>query len=431
MAIALITFLSSLAIAVSGPGTTRIELNMTPEQRTQLAQPTKTTVFNTEIKVFEAGRHTVHSYVTLQSRGQSSIVYPRKNLKIESVYKDEEGKTQKTKVGPLNERKIILSAGAADPLVARNMVVYRLYDLVGIPTLNTSYAEVVINGVSNGLYMASQKPDEFIMKNLNGEAVFRRGYNDVLQLEDAKKSLSDEQVEVHRQALKQVFRDLKKLRGQELLNSLERRMNFRGYLRLVAMNYLVKNGDFFDELYLFSKTQADGSLYFDVFPWDLDDTFAAQMHLARIPGYANNGRSERMQKQMLYSFESRIDQAISQDPVLLNEYFEVLGEVVNTLSDSKIDQVFATVESMLSPYIGDPAILAMGVYDESKVPYTPEGIRQMLSTNRDALKQSLPIIRNELEIIKTEPETRAKRMNKLNRIINSLLQKLAAKWMYK
>lgn len=423
-----ITLMGSFAIATTnGKSSVRIDLTMTPQQRTELLQPIKVDIHNTEIKVFEGGKQTIHTYVTASSRGQSSIVFPRKNLKIQSVYKDERGKTPHMKIAGIDASKIILSAGSVDPLLTKNMSVYRLYDAVGLPTMKTSYAEVTMNGVSQGLHMVSESADDHIVKELNADVAFRRGYLDTLELRESKKSLSESEVASYSAALNSVYLDLKKLKGAALLASLEKKMNFDNYLRMLAVNFLVKNGDYYDELYFYGTKNQNGEIYFDVFPWDFDDAFASKMHLAVVPGYSNNSRSKRSESQMIYSFESRIDMAISQDAVLLNRYFEIFGEVVSKLTPPKIDQVFTQVDVLLVPYVNDADILAQGTLDAAKVPYTANGVRTALYQNRASVVAAVEKARKELEMIKTETETRADKMSSLQILLGRLQQKLIRK----
>jgi hypothetical protein len=424
-----ITFLSSFAIAMTdGKSTVRIDLTMTAQQRTELLQPVKVDIYNTEIRVFELGKQTIHSYVTASSRGQSSILMPRKNLKIQSVYKDQEGKAQKLTIAGIGAKKLILSSGSADPLLTKNMSVYRLYEVAGLPTMKTSYAEVTINGVSQGLHMVSENADDHILKDLNADIAFRRGYLDSLELREQKKTLSEQEVAAYTAALNAIYSDIKKLKGAELLASLEKRMNFKNYLRMLAMNYLVKNGDYYDELYLYGTKNAAGEMYFDVFPWDFDDSFSAKMHLSVLPGYSNNSRSKRSEKQMLFSFESRIDMAISQDAVLLNKYFEVFGEVVSKLTAEKINQSFANVSALVAPYITDPDVLAQGTIDTAKIPYTTAGVLASMNTHRVSVLQAVEKARTELALIKTEPKTRADKMSGLQVMLGRLQQKLIRKF---
>ncbi len=425
LAVSAITFLASFAIAMTdGKSTVRIDLTMTAQQRSDLLQPVKVDLYNTEIKVFEFGKQTIHSYVTASSRGQSSMMMPRKNMKIQSAYKDQSGHPQKMKIAGIDAKKILLSSGSADPLLTKNMAVYRLYELAGIKTMKTSYAEVTVNGVSQGLHMLSESADDHIMKEFKADIAFRRGYVDVLELREQKKSLSQQDVAAYTSAVHAIYSDVKKLKGAELLASLEKRMNFKNYLRLLAMNYLVKNGDYFDELYFYGVKNAAGEMYFDVFPWDFDDSFSEKMHIAILPGYSNSGRSKRSEKQMLFSFESQIDLAISQDAVLLNKYFEVFGEVVSKLTAEKINESFATVNALVAPYITDADVLSQGAIDTDKVAYTTEGMLASINLHRISVLQAAEKARMQLELIKTEPKTRADKMSGLQIMLGRLQQKL-------
>ena len=420
-----ITLACSFAIARSNaPGAVQIDITMTTDQRSQLLQPVKVELHNTEFRVSENQKSTLHTYVTTSSRGQSSIGFIRKNLKIRSIHKDENGKARKLRVAGIEASKVILSAGSVDPLLTKNMAVYRLYEAAGIQTMKTSYAELSINGVSQGLHMVSESPDDHIMKSLNADIAFRIGYAESIELREAKKSLTEADIAQYTAALKSISADVKNLKGAALLASLQSKLNLDRYFRLLAMNFLVKSGDYMGELYFHGTKNEKGEICFDVFPWDFDDSFGTAMHLSSIPGYSNNGRSKRSERQMLYSFETKLDQAISEDPYLMNAYFTVFGKVVSQLTPEKINTIFAEVETKLAPYVRDPEVLNQGLIDPAKAPYTTQGILGTLHAHRDQAIKAVGDARIQLIEISKEPKSRADKMSGLQKMVGNLQQKL-------
>ncbi len=409
---------------VTGKGTVRIEIQMSAEEKENLKKPERTDVPSAKVKIYEDGKLKEKVDIKLHSRGQSSLKeFARKNMEVKSIEEDED--KEKLNVGHVKAKEMILSSSPEDLLVTRNMLVYRLYEAVYVPTMETDYAEVVINGESQGLYMTSKSPAEQMIKKDDADIVIRRRYNDDLEFKKAKKSLSDVDIQAYEAQLKDIYALPKRLSGDDLVYALEKNFNLDHYFRWLAVNYVIKNGDYIDEVFFFAKKNKQNEMYFDIFPWDLDDSFAEKMKGVRIPFYANRGQEARSSSQFLFSFESRLDQAISQDPALLTKYFKVMEQVTNELSNRKVDQIFETVEKKLRPYLNDADILENGLLDSGKQVHDPIEIVAQMRMKKDIVKNRLHDIRRELDIIKTEiPGARAKGFNKLRQKIGFSEQRL-------
>lgn len=409
---------------VTAPGTTRIEIKMSAAEKVLLRNSKKKTeITHAHADIYEDGQLKQQTEIKVQSRGQSSLKkFPRKNLEAKPL-----GETKKIDAASVKSKEMILSASPEDVLVTKNMLVYRLYKAFDIPTMETEYAELVINDESQGLYMVSKSPAEHLLDQ-DADIVYRRRYNDFMELKKADKKLSETQVEEYKNHIDGIYKDLKKLKGQALVDSLSAKMNLDGYLKWLALNYIVRNGDFLDEVFFFGKKNADGKIYYDIFPWDLDDTFAEKMHMQGIPLTLNNGAKKRSQRQMLFGFESRLDQAVSEDPVLLNKYFQTLDQVTAQLDDAKLDQIFNKVAKKLSPYLLDEDILKNGAFDAVGTAHTPEAVKAGFQDKKDFIKKHIQEIKAELEIIKTEaPGERASRIKfkKIGLFLQSIFLKLS------
>lgn len=408
---------------VTGPGTTRIDIKMTSEEKTLLrTAKKKTDIAHTVVDVYEEGKLTQHLEAKVNSRGQSSLKkYSRKNLEIKPL-----GDTKKIDAASVKSKEMILSASPADDLVTKNMLVYRLYKAFDIPTMETEYAEVVINDESQGLYMISQSPAEHLLKK-DADIVYRRRYNDFMELKKADKKLSEAQVSEYKNHIDSIYADLKKLKGQALIDSLSEKMNLDGYLRWLAINYIVRNGDYLDEVFFFGNKNDAGKIYYDIFPWDLDDTFAEKMHMQGIPLTLNNGAKKRSERQMLFGFESRLDQAVSEDPVLLNKYFQTLDEVTQKLDGVKLGEIFNKVDQKLAPYLTDEDILKNGALDAAGKAHTLESVNEGLQAKKEFIEKHIQEIKAELAVIKTEaPGERASRIRfkKIGLFLQSVFLKL-------
>ena len=409
---------------VTGPGTTRIEIKMSSNERSTLRTSKKKYEVSSAIAdIYEDGQFKQHVEVSLNSRGQSSLKkFPRKNLDIKSL-----SDVKEIEAASVKSKKLILSASPQDVLVTKNMLVYRLYKAFDIPTMETEYAEVVINGESQGLYMVSKGPAEHLLHE-DAEIVYRRRYNDYMELKKSDKKLSDKQVSEYKTHLDGIYKDLKKLKGQALVDSLSAKMNLDGYLKWLALNYIVRNGDFLDEVFFFGKKNAAGKIYYDIFPWDLDDTFADKMHIQGILLSSNNGAQKRSERQMMYGFESRLDQAVSEDPAMLHRYFQILQNVTNKLDEEKLNTIFDQVFLKLNPYLDDKDILKNGEYDAVGRAHTANDVKAGFEAKKDLITKHIQEIKAELEIIKKEdPEQRASRIRfkKIGLFLQSIILKLS------
>ncbi len=388
---------------VNGKGTYRIEITVNQAEREALKANQKTEIPNVNMKVFSEGKLTDNEQVELSTRGQSSIKFPRKNFSAK-VLKEENGDKKKIKVGDLKSKNFVLSAGSMDTLFIKNSIGYALLKAIGIHSLKTQFAEVEINGSSQGLYMLTENQTDVLMKDQDAEVVFRRRYNDALELKDAKKELSQAQIEQYQATLKSVHKSIRELDGDELIARLEKNLNLKNYLKWLAFNYIVKNGDYSDEVYFYGKTNPQtGEIVFDVSPWDMDDSFSEKMHSSGIFTSANFHRTEDSQKQMIYNYESRIDRKVAGDEKLLRMYFEAMGEVVETLSQgSTLFQIQDKILSDLNPYLDDADIKANGRFDQDAAVHSCAAIEDEVKVKMAKIYSRMQDIKAELNVIKTE-----------------------------
>jgi hypothetical protein len=390
---------------VNAPGTNRLDIEMSPEARESLKASTKTKVPSATMRIVEDGQAGDSVEVKVGTRGQSSLKkFPRKNMSVKPTTKE----AGKLKVAGIKSKELILSAGPEDALLIKNLISYRLMNAAKVPTLETRLAEVVINNQSQGLYMITASPASHVLKaNPEADVILRRRYNDAVEVKKARKD-SKEDPNVYVSALTDLHVNLTQLKGEQLLESLTSRMDLEQYMRWTAVNFLLKNGDYSDEVF-FVGSKKEGKVFFSIFPWDLDDTFAEGSHFAKIPGSANFRQDERINNQMIFSFESRLDQAISENSVLLEMYFDVMEQVAQELSGDRIDAIIGDVQSQLAPYLKDADILENGKLDSAKQAHDPAAVRVDLELKKAFLKERLAMIKAEIAEIKQDPRDRSER----------------------
>ena len=387
---------------VNGKGTYRVEITMTEAERELLKSKDKTEVAEADLKVYASGELKDEEKVSISSRGQSSLKFARKNLSIKAI-KEDDGEKKKIKVGDIKSKALILSASPADTLFVKNSIGYSLLKAIGIHSLKTQMAEVKLNNVSQGLYMITENQADVLMKDMDADVVIRRRYNDDLEVKESKKGLSEAEILQYQATLKSVHKSIREMSGDKLIATLEKNLNLNNYLKWLAFNYIIKNGDYSDEVYFYGKKNAQGDIYFDISPWDLDDSFSEKMHLSGFPKGPNYKMTENSQKQMIYNYESRIDRKVAGDAKLLRMYFAAMDEVVTTLSASDVlYKIQQDVASDLNPYLDDADILANGLLDAGQARHTRAGIEDQVAIKMAKVKLRMQEIKEELEVIKTE-----------------------------
>ncbi len=120
-------------------------------------------------------------------------------------------------------------------------------------------------------------------------------------------------------------------------------------MRWLAFNYIVKCGDYSDELYLYIDPQTKR---FRIVPWDYDDIFMIHPH---------EGIDVRNKKidpsSLIFSSEDKLDVKIANDPYLYAQYKKHFSSVFEELSQQRIEKVLVNIYSDLSPLFGSSSVL--------------------------------------------------------------------------
>ena len=96
------------------------------------------------------------------------------------------------------------------------------------------------------------------------------------------------------------------------------------YFKWLAFNYLIKNGDYTDELFLYLDEDENR---FDIIPWDYDDIFMRQPH----DGF--DKRNQVLDHQLLFSGEAYLDVVIDGDKFLYLEFLRNFSQIVKILKN--------------------------------------------------------------------------------------------------
>lgn len=322
--------------------------------------------------------------VQMETRGQGSIGYRRKNFGLSLM--------EKTTLGRVSAKKINLLSMSADAgyIATRLGLLTSEILAIGEP-LPTEYVELKLNGKSNGLYTVVQKPKAAFSKF--SPYVVRRGYKSQFHHEEAEiaKNLTLNQVAEIKAAADSIYTDITTKKDATLFNSLKSKMDIEAYMRWMTMNSLYTNGDFPDEIFFYVDGQMynQGKIYFRVSPWDFDDLFKSAMHA--VPINSTEVVKPENQDSILYSYEDRIDRSFA--PVNVYMYsqlkFVMQDLLVNKLTQTVTDNLLKQIHFDISEYLVNPEILAMGSQDSSRknIPYTKNEIESLFMKRKKQIDQ--------------------------------------------
>jgi len=150
-------------------------------------------------------------------------------------------------------------------------------------------------------------------------------------------------------------------------------LDVRQYMQKIAFDFLIQNGDYTDEVYLYDEP-GDNKIQLKVLPWDLDDIFAEQPHEignswgpGQLFGYREYNSIQDIiddvGEKLIYSIEDDLDYKIAKDPFLYSVYLEELEKLLVQLTAADISQEFSNIESELTSFFEREDIVEQTSYD--------------------------------------------------------------------
>lgn len=294
-----------------------------------------------------------NSFESLRIRGQSSLGFRRKSLNVKldkkSVFR-KNGQEKKLK-------EFYLIGMTMDQYYYRSYTSYTLLQHLGLFPMFFAYAEVVINGETQGVYMVVEKPHECLF-DLGSACVIRRGYQhkiEEVKFEDKHTSLSEDDFVRAYEALYQLADEKK---GRQLYDAWSDILNVRDYMRWLGFNFLIMNGDYADEVYLYGEPDSSKPR-FGIVPWDYDDILAGSPHRRATPIMSSGWEGKYM-----FMGEEKLDRVIANDYVLHQMYLSRLRQVMADLGPDILRQVYEDVYRQLAPFYDQEEIIKMSAFDE-------------------------------------------------------------------
>ncbi|MGD0754762.1 MAG: CotH kinase family protein [Bacteroidales bacterium] len=286
----------------------------------------------------------------ISTRGQSSLYYRRKSysfsLKSEALFRHGE------RIESL--KKFYILSLSMDKNYSSNRLAFEMMEAAQLFHLFYSFCELRINGQSEGICMVTERPEDWALKKNNSPLLIRRGYNSSIKKIKTGTNNESDKAKNYKTYFRQIYRSLNKYKGEELYKTLSDWLDMKVYMKWLAFNFFIRNGDYTDEVFFFIDPGTDK---FSIIPWDYDDLFSVAPH----EGYAESRKF--LGDKLFFSTEDLLDRKIVTDPYLYKIYLIQLGELMNHLSADVLKRVFENTYAELYPYYSDNEIISKSQYD--------------------------------------------------------------------
>lgn len=237
----------------------------------------------------------------INTRGRSTLLFRRKSysftLKSEASFRHGE-KREKF-------RKFYALSLSMDKNYTSNRLAYELMEKIHLFGLFYSFGQLFINGENQGICMIIERPEDWALKKKNSPLIIRRGYNESINRMERGKTIADSDIKNFTRYYKLIYKSLRKYDGEELYKQLSQWIDLENYMRWLAFNFLVRDGDYTDEL----------------------------------------------------------DVKIANDPYLYKIYLLSLKAVLEQITEEILEEVFENTYAELFPYYSNHELIIKSVYD--------------------------------------------------------------------
>ncbi len=343
----------------------------------------------------------VYTLDRFEIRGDNTLNFTRKGFGVNMNRKlalFNPGEQQEKKY---EEYKLL--AMVYDYTYIENCIGAGLFKAAGLWPVYSFFTEVKLNGHTQGLYHFIEDPVEYFIEQKSASFVVRRGYDHVVKAffvnPDSVQNTDD-----YYDRLDKIYSLLPKYSGQQMYDTLASYIDLEQYYAKLSIDLLIKNGDYTDEIFLYSKIK-NGREVLGVFPWDLDDIFADQPHEIGNPWgsgtvfgsreyYSMDDVITDVGSKLIYSIEDDMDYTIARDNVLYQQYLKTLRNIIEKISLNDIDEICDYTFAHIGPFYSNDSIIAQSQNDVDMTSYdlfvaNLEDKRQMLKERRSRILQEL------------------------------------------
>jgi spore coat protein H len=307
----------------------------------------------------------------LSIRGESSLNFWRKSftLNLDQILTIIDS-TENTTVS-LSRMKLL--AQVFDYTYIENRIAFAIYKKLGLWPLYTRYAQVRINNEHQGLYLLIEDPEEYYLHKLHSGFIMRRGYHNAIDNYEYEPLNARFSSDHYQQMFYKIYEYILAYSGNQLYDSLSSVMNVERYMKKLAVDYLLKNGDYTDEVFFYAD-ENDPNSRLQAVPWDYDDLFSSQPHEigrnwgpgtlfgTRLYASMDDVRADVGDK-LIYSIEDDLDYIFAKDEYLYNIYLEILRKVIEMIDDNTLNEICDEVTKKITPFYSIQAVSDLSKYD--------------------------------------------------------------------
>ncbi len=278
----------------------------------------------------------------VHSRGNNSLTFEHKSLSVELANAmDVRINYKKTKIKKFDLLNLVMDKN----LWHNRWAFLNMSDLAIFPLLNT-FCTLWINDQPQGIYMLVEKPRHYTTSKVKSSYMIRRGVDHVIS-DEYIDTPSKEDAKKYKQQYLDIYKNIEKHHGDDLLKFLNSKLYLDHYFKWIAFNYLIMNGDYADELYLYVLPENG---LFDVIPWDYDDILKPVPHEGRE---ARNSIAS-LKNKLIFSSEDPLDRAIGSDEVVYAEYISSFRQLLLALTPENLKRISLQVKEELQLLSTDP-----------------------------------------------------------------------------
>ena len=179
------------------------------------------------------------------------------------------------------------------------------------------------------------------------------------------------------------------------------------YFRKMAIDYLLQNGDYTDEVYFYALVQQD-QIRFSIIPWDYDDLFRSYPHEVGITWGSGHLFGDRyydshqdilneIGNKLIFSIEDDLDYAIAMDPYLYGRYESSVTAMLEKISTGDIDHIFEQVKNELTPFYYNKEVIFQSQFDQHETSF--KLWEENMAEKKAMLKERLSAMKEQLKVI--------------------------------
>ncbi len=232
-----------------------------------------------------------------------------------------------------------------------------MMEALGLFNLFYTFCELRINDSSEGVFMIMETPENWAIREKKSPLVIRRGYDHKIEKTKNNKKNGPTSEKEYVSNYNKLYKSLDKDTGEGLYKILSEYIDLDSYMKWLAFNFLVRNGDYSDEVFFYIDPEIGK---YKIIPWDYDDIFAISPHEGK------EQRNKIIGDQLIFSSEDLLDQKIATDPYLYKEYLKRFKEVLDKLSPELLKSVIENTYTELYPFYSDEEIIGNSKFDYYK-----------------------------------------------------------------